>query len=1337
MFADLSGFTAISEKLDPEEVTGFVNACFEKLESVILVHGGIVDKYLGDCIKAVFGFTPAIEDPTLHAVKAAVEIRAALAQFNRDNSLPSPLDVHIGINTGMVIPVVMSGAATHGFSVMGDAVRLAARLEDTSDKGQIYVGPETYEQTKGEFEYRALPPLVMEANREPVPVYELVAAAPQRRITRASERRQATVVFADVIGVEDASEHLEPEAFARFTQECFDMLGAAVTEHGGVVDKYMGDGMMALFGVPNAIENAPRQALNAAIEIRQRLARFVAERGLQDRLDIHIGINTGLVIAGDIGGRAKRDFTVMGDTVNLAARLKEAATPGAIYVGPETHRHTRGDFEYRALEPLRLKGKELPVATFELTSVAKQMHRTPVARDRMVFSAMVGRDAELALFRRAIERLATGAGGIVSIVGEAGLGKSRLLSEALVLAEGMSLPVLVGRSLIVGRSQSFHPFVDLLRHWAGLGDDGGEEQSLTALETAVRDVLPEQADEVFPFVTRLLGLRATGAHAERLAGIEGEALEKLILKSTRELFRAIAQRRPTLLVFEDLHWADQSSLNLLESLLALGGETPLLFVHVFRPLFEETADRVLRLCQERFADRHSEIRLDKLGEAQSARLIRNLLNIDDLPARVRTLIAAKAEGNPFYIEEVVRSLIDEGAIEYSEGRFHVTEKINSVVIPGTIQDVIMARVDRLDESARQLLQMASVVGRHFYHRIISHIIERDTPLEADLAILKEKQLIQESERRWEVAVGERSVAEELEYIFKHALAQEAVYQSVLLKTRKEMHGRVAEAIESLFADRLTEFYATLAYHYSRAERLEPAEHYLCRAGEAALSSAAFSEALQQFREAAAIYDKLHGATGGDRAHRASLEKHLGLALLNAGHNLESIDHFDRALELLGERVPRHELAAAWRWAVDMVAVLFRIYLYEGRRGPVPDIDRHREIFKLYFERGHAEVTSNPRRLFFQTATPVRRYHRMAPELIEGACGMYVSMATIFAFSGISFAISKRLASVAAGLLRDDNIQDVFRYRAMLFTYEYLRGKWSGAPALAGDLIEDALRHGMLWDVTTYLCIEMDRRLRRGEFDRARDLLRKFAEIRDTYGYAYAENNREGMSLILGLHERKLDGIVPLARHHADAAVSPEASIRVMTFGEMARAQILLGDRAGAVESLRRAEELTGQEGVVSPWHQSSAHVAQLLFDLTALEAAADGDRSRWGTLKRAGTRSARRALRTANKVAKERIETYRLAARLWWVLGKRSRAVAWWGRAIAEAQRMGARPELARTHGDIGQRIGTARLNGANGPAHLHVARQLFSELGLEWDRRQIDPAEPLRHDAEPDSAVA
>ncbi|MBI3784884.1 MAG: AAA family ATPase, partial [Deltaproteobacteria bacterium] len=1272
MFADISGFTALSEKLDPEEVTDVMNRCFEKLESVVFAHGGVVDEYLGDCIKAVFGFSAANTNPTLHAVQASLEIRDALAEFNREQNLPAPLGIHIGLNSGVVMGVTLGGGEESDFSVMGDPVRFASRLEDASERGQIYVGPLTYERTRDAFEYKPLAPLQLDEHHQPEPIYELVAPLRTLRVKRQSERRLATVLFATVDGFEDLCQHLDADALTLTMHACFAALGNVVVEHGGVVDKYLGDGIMALFGVPNAIENAPRQALNAAIEIRKCVAQFIEVRQLPLTLTVHAGVNTGLVIAGEMGGRVKRDFTVMGDTVNLAARLKEAAEHGTIYVGPETYRYTRDDFGFRPLPPLRLKGKEQPVPAYELEAVTTRVHReVPDRNKRMVFSELVGRDAEAAALQTALECLLAGQGRIVSLIGEAGLGKSRLLSEVLTRAKQLDINVFLGRSLAVGQGQSFHPFVDLLRHWAGISEDAGETESLATLEPAVRAVLGEDADEVFPFITRLMGLHAAGLAAERLTGIEGEALEKLILKSTRQLLQAIAQRRPTVVVFEDLHWADQSSLNLLEWLLPLSSETALLFLHVFRPLFEETSERILRVCQERLPERHTEIRLERLDAAQSARLIRNLLDIDDLPAGVRDLIAAKAEGNPFYIEEVVRSLIDQGAVEHVDGRFRVTEKIGSVVIPGTIHDVIMTRVDRLDESARQLLQVASVIGRNFYHRILSEILGGDRPIDGDLGVLKEKQLIQERFRsNWEVDVGARDLSDDLEYLFKHALAQEAVYESVLLRTRREAHARVARAIEAVFERRLPEFYAPLAYHYSRAEQLEPAESYLCKAGEEAARSAASAEALQFFREAASIYDKLHGTTGGDSGHRAFLEKNLGLALLNTGKHTESIVHFDRSLEWLGEHVPKHLAGKAARWLLDMGAVLYRMYFHEGRRGAVPNLDHEREVFKLYYERGHAMVTSDPRRLFLEMATPLRRFHRVDPRLIEQGLAMYVSCATILTYSGMSFAISERALDVAKTLLNENNSRDLFTYRTMRFTCHYFNGDWSHAPWIEPDLVERALRLGMVWDVTMYLGIEADCLFRCGDFEAASSSLAKLVEIRDTYNYAYAGNNEEGERMLMLVEQRKLEEAVALADVHF--ATYDEATIRAYTMGEKAKAQILLGDRAGAVESLKRAAELIRQEGVMPPWHLSSPQRAQLLFDVTGLEAAATSSgRPGWGTLRRSAIRSARRAINSAEKVAKSRIEAYNLTARLWWVLGRHGRALQWWEKTFAEGRRMG------------------------------------------------------------------
>ncbi|HVM98289.1 MAG TPA: adenylate/guanylate cyclase domain-containing protein, partial [Candidatus Acidoferrales bacterium] len=315
MFADISGFTALSEKLDPEEVTDVMNRCFEKLESVVFAHGGVVDEYLGDCIKAVFGFSPANTSPTLHAVQASLEIRDALAEFNREQSLPAPLGIHIGVNTGRVMGVTLGAGEESDFSVMGDPVRFAARLEDASERGQIYVGPVTYERTREEFEYKALEPLRLDEHHEPEPIYELIAPLRgRRRVKRQSERRLATVLFATVDGFENLCEHLDADTLTLTMHACFSALGDVVVEHGGVVDKYLGDGIMALFGVPNAIENAPRQGLNAAIEIRKRVAQFVEQKQLPLPLSVHAGVNTGLVIAGEMGGRVKRDFTVMGDT---------------------------------------------------------------------------------------------------------------------------------------------------------------------------------------------------------------------------------------------------------------------------------------------------------------------------------------------------------------------------------------------------------------------------------------------------------------------------------------------------------------------------------------------------------------------------------------------------------------------------------------------------------------------------------------------------------------------------------------------------------------------------------------------------------------------------------------------------------------------------------------------------------------------------------------------------------------------------------------------------------------------------------------------------------------
>jgi tetratricopeptide (TPR) repeat protein len=313
-----------------------------------------------------------------------------------------------------------------------------------------------------------------------------------------------------------------------------------------------------------------------------------------------------------------------------------------------------------------------------------------------------------------------------------------------------------------------------------------------------------------------------------------------------------------------------------------------------------------------------------------------------------------------------------------------------------------------------------------------------------------------------------------------------------------------------------------------------------------------------------------------------------------------------------------------------------------------------------------------------------------------------------------------MLGVAKGLIREGSVRDLFVYRAMAFTYDYLRGNWNEAPTIEDRFVDEALGQGLVWDVTLYVGLEMDRRLRRGDFDGARTMLEKLADIRDTYGYAYAGSNHNGMLAILLLEQRRLTEALPLTVHHHE--VSQEGTLKLMTLGILAKIHTLLGQRTEAAEALRGAAEVTQREGVVSPWHQSIHHVAQLLYDLTALEAAVSRGANRGlRELRNSALRSVRRAVATAGKVGKERIETFNLTAQVWWVLGRQSRALEWWRRCLREAERMGAQPELARAYAALGTRLGSGELDGVRGSEFVERARGMFGAMHLDFDLERLD----------------
>ena len=480
----------------------------------------------------------------------------------------------------------------------------------------------------------------------------------------------------------------------------------------------------------------------------------------------------------------------------------------------------------------------------------------------------------------------------------------------------------------------------------------------------------------------------------RVSGIDGDVLAKLILKSLKDLLAQASLSKPMVIVIEDVHWADSSTLEMLESLFGLAEHHRVLFVNVFRPGYEDTSDRLAKIVKEQHAGRLVEIRLQALDAGQSDRLVANLLNIEGFPVHIREQLIERTGGNPFFVEEVVRSLIDEGAVELRRGKFEATEKIESAVIPGSINEVIMARIDRLEEQTKDLLRTAAVIGRNFFHRILSRTAESIDSLDERIGYLEDMQLIRHSRRM-----------QEIEYLFKHALAQEAVYRSILLQKRKQMHLHVARAIESIFSDRMHEFFGMLAYHYSQAEDLEKAEEYLTKAGEAALESSASAEALEYYNEALKLYLKMMGSSA-DSEKVMMFETNIARAHYNRANYPATIEHVDRALISIGEKSPGKNFSFLLRTFFSLPYIVLFTYLGFKKKNRIPNKIEETRI-QLYITKAYSLGVVDPELFVVNVINLTKIILKYDVDKIargmEAACGLGVG----FAIRGF-FSFGRRL-----------------------------------------------------------------------------------------------------------------------------------------------------------------------------------------------------------------------------------------------------------------------------------------------------------------------------------------
>jgi class 3 adenylate cyclase/tetratricopeptide (TPR) repeat protein len=638
------------------------------------------------------------------------------------------------------------------------------------------------------------------------------------------ERKQVTVLFVDVSGFTALSEGLDPEEVHRLMSRAFDLMLAEVHRYEGTVNQFLGDGIMALFGAPIAHEDHARRAVHAALGIGRALETYqteLAPRGISFRA--RQGLNTGLVVVGSIGSDLRMDYTAVGDTTNVAARLQQAGEPGRVTISEATHRLVRGYFETRPLGELHLKGKAESIAAWEVLAAHETRTRLEVEADRGL-TPFVGRERELGSLVDAFERARAGQGQVAFLVGEAGIGKSRLLLE-LRRRVADSAAWQEGHCLSFGKAMAFHPLVDLLQRQFGVEEGDGEAAIATKIERGVTTV-GAALGPVAPYLRALLSVDPGDADVRAMSPAQrrGETFEAL-----RRLLVHAADQRPQVLVIEDLHWIDGASEQFLTALVDSVPALRALLIFTYRPGYASP-----------FGERTYFTRVvpAALSAEDSARMAAAVLATDALPAELRALVAAKAEGNPFYVEELVKSLEETDILVRRDGRYELARPVTALSVPSTIHDVIAARIDRLEEAPKRTLQLASVIGREFTRRLVDRLAEvreRNDDLLRELTTLE--------------LIHERRLYPELAYMFKHALTQDVAYASLLVQRRKELHGLIGLAIEELYPDRLTEHYEMLAHHFSLAEDWERALDYLLRAAEKASRAFGLRQALDLYGEA--------------------------------------------------------------------------------------------------------------------------------------------------------------------------------------------------------------------------------------------------------------------------------------------------------------------------------------------------------------------------------------------------------------------------------------------------------------------------------------------------------
>jgi class 3 adenylate cyclase len=643
----------------------------------------------------------------------------------------------------------------------------------------------------------------------------------------AGERKQVTVLFADIKDSTELIRGLDPEAAQQLLDPALHRMMDAVHRFEGTVNQVLGDGIMALFGAPIAHEDHALRACYAALAMQAAMQAYTEEvrrtHGLE--LRIRVGLNAGEVVVRAIGNDLHMDYSAVGETTVLAARMEQSATPGSVRLPAGTLRLVEGLVRVQALGPVPVKGLAEPVEVYELLGASALRRRLQAAVARGL-TRFVGRETEMATLAQAFAQAGTGHGQVVAAVGEAGVGKSRLLYEFVHSHRIQGWLVLEAASVSYGKATPYFPVVELLKRYVQV-EDGDEPRTVRARVTGHLLTLDEALQDTIPALLALLEVLPADSPFLRLDPPQRRQRTLTALK--RVLLRE-SQVQPLLLVFEDLHWIDTETQALLDSLVESLPTAQILLLVNYRPEYQHGWGSKTYYTQ---------LRLDPLPPASADALLQALLGDDPSLAPLTRLLIARTEGNPFFLEESVRTLVETRVLVGTSGAYRPVKSLESLQVPATVQAVLAARIDRLLPEDKRLLQTAAVIGTEVPLPLLQAIAELPAAaLHGALAHLQAAEFLYETR-----------LFPEHEYTFKHALTHEVAYGSLLLERRRVLHARIVEALEALTGERVAEQVERLAHHALRGEVWDKALAYCRQAGEKAMARSAYREAVGYFEQA--------------------------------------------------------------------------------------------------------------------------------------------------------------------------------------------------------------------------------------------------------------------------------------------------------------------------------------------------------------------------------------------------------------------------------------------------------------------------------------------------------